>query len=168
LRELVLSGSAELASAGFAPERRRFAMSLDMRYAGQSFELSVPVVLEVADIAQIEQAFSQIYAARYGSHSPRPIEIVSYRVAAWGLVAKPQLPPIDPTRRSLEAAASGTRSVSFSGSELKVPVLTRDLLPMGVAVKGPTLIEEDGTTTVVPPGWSVELDAIGCLLLNRS
>jgi N-methylhydantoinase A len=168
LGELVSSGTAELASAGFAPERRRFAMSLDMRYAGQSFELSVPVALDVADIADIERAFGRIYAARYGAESARPIEIVSYRVAAWGLIAKPQLPPIDPTGRSLEAAVSGTRAVSFSGSELKVPVLSRDHLPIGVAFDGPALIEEEGTTTVVPPGWSAELDPSGCLLLRRS
>ncbi|HKD58774.1 MAG TPA: hydantoinase/oxoprolinase family protein, partial [Hyphomicrobiaceae bacterium] len=168
LRELVLSGAAELASAGFAPERRRFATSLDMRYAGQSFELSVPVALEVADVADIERAFQAIYASRYGAQSARPIEIVSYRVAAWGLVAKPQLPPLDPAGRSLEAASSGTRAVSFSGSELKVAVFSRDHLPMGVALEGPTLIEEEGTTTVVPPGWMAELDPIGCLFLRGS
>jgi N-methylhydantoinase A len=168
LRELVLGGAAELASAGFAPERRRFATSLDMRYAGQSFELSVPVALEVADIADIERAFQQIYASRYGAHSARPIEIVSYRVAARGLVAKPQLPPIDPAGRSLAAARSGTRAVSFSGSELKVPVFCRDHLPVGEALEGPTLIEEEGTTTVVAPGWMAQLDPIGCLFLRRS
>jgi N-methylhydantoinase A len=168
LRELMLSGAAELASAGFAPERRRFAPSLDMRYAGQSFELSVPVAVNVADIADIERAFRETYAARYGAQGARPIEIVSYRVAAWGLVAKPQLPPIDPTGRSLEAAVCGTRAVSFLGSELQVKILARDHLPMGVAVEGPTLIEEEGTTTVVPPGWIAELDPIGCLLLRRS
>jgi N-methylhydantoinase A len=168
LRELVVSATAELAGAGFAPERHRFATSLDMRYAGQSFELSVPVALEVAGIADIERTFEQIYAARYGAQSARPIEIVSYRVAAWGLVAKPQLPPIDPTARSLKAAVSGTRAVSFSGSELKVKILSRDHLPVGETVQGPTLIEEEGTTTVVPPGWIAELDPLGCLLLKRS
>jgi len=63
---------------------------------------------------------------------------------------------------------SGTRAVSFSGSERKVKILSRDHLPAGVAVEGPTLIEEEGTTTVVPPGWIAQLDPIGCLLLNRS
>jgi N-methylhydantoinase A len=62
----------------------------------------------------------------------------------------------------------GTRAVFFSGSELKIGILTRDLLPTGVAVQGPTLIEEEGTTTVVPPGWSAQLDPVGCLLLHRS
>ena len=50
LRELRDDGEDELGAAGFAPERCRFAASLDMRYAGQSFELSVPVALDVASI----------------------------------------------------------------------------------------------------------------------
>jgi N-methylhydantoinase A len=168
LNELVLGGAAELASAGFAPERRRFAASLDMRYCGQSFELSVPVAVDVANIADIERAFKETYAARYGAQGARPIEIVSYRVAAWGLIAKPQLPPIDPTGRTLKAAASGTRAVSFSGSEMEVRIFLRDHLPSQVVVEGPALIEEEGTTTVVPPGWNAELDPVGCLLLGRS
>ena len=61
-------GEAELAAAGFAADRRRFAASLDMRYLGQSFELSVPVALDVGEHrAMIERAFSEVYAARYGA-----------------------------------------------------------------------------------------------------
>jgi N-methylhydantoinase A len=168
LRELVSSGAAELAHAGFAPERQRFATSLDMRYAGQSFELSVPVAVDVAAIADIERAFGDVYAARYGTQTARPIEIVSYRVAALGLIDKPRLPPIDPRGRALATAALGTRAASFAGSELEVSVLLRERLPVGVAVKGPTLIEEEGTTTVVPPGWAAELERSGCLVLRRS
>jgi N-methylhydantoinase A len=44
----------------------------------------------------------------------------------------------------------------------------RDRLPPGTVVQGPALIEEEGSTTVVPPGWSAELDAIGCLVMRRS
>src|SRR5262249_607213 len=168
LRELIGSGAAELGRAGFAPDRRRFATSLDMRYAGQSFELSVPVAAEVAGMADMEGAFRDVSAARYGAAPGRPIEIVSYRVAAWGLVDKPQLPPIDPCGRALPTAVLGTRAVVFSGSELPVTVFSRDRLPTGVPINGPTLIEEEGTTTVVPPGWDAELSLVGCLVLRRS
>ena len=168
LRELIGSGAAELDRAGFAPDRRSFATSLDMRYAGQSFELSVPVAAEVRGMAEIERAFEDVYAARYGARPGRPVEIVSYRVAAWGLVDKPHLPPIDPSGRALKSAVLGTRAVVFSGGELPVTVFCRDRLPTGVAVKGPTLIEEEGTTTVLPPGWVGELSPFGCLVLRRS
>jgi N-methylhydantoinase A len=168
LGELMRDGEAELTAAGFAPGRQRFAASLDMRYAGQSFELSVPVAIEVDSIQQIERAFGEIYTARYGAASGAAIEIVSYRLAAWGLIDKPQLPAIDPAGRTLTAAASGTRAVVFGGSELEVPIYDRDRLPPGQAVAGPVLIEEAGSTTVVPPGWNAALDAVGCLVLRRS
>lgn len=168
VQDLVRAGEAELASAGFAPDRRRFAVSLDMRYAGQSFELSVPIAMDVSRIAEIERAFGQVYAARYGAARDAMIEIVSYRVAAWGLADKPKLPPINPAGRTLEAAGSGERAVVFGGRAVEVAIFERDRLPPGGVLKGPALIEEDGSTSVVPPGWNAELDTLGCLVLRRS
>jgi N-methylhydantoinase A len=168
LQELVRDGEAELASAGFEAGRQRFAASLDMRYAGQSFELSVPVAMDVNSIEHIERAFGEVYAARYGAATGRAIEIVSYRLAAWGLSDKPQLPAIDRAGRSLAAAGSGTRFGVFGGVERQVTVFDRDRLPTGQVVNGPALVEEGGSTSVVPPGWSAELDPVGCLVLRRS
>ncbi len=165
--DLMADGEAELAAAGFPPERRRFAASLDMRYAGQSFELSVPIAVDVADTATIEAAFARVYVARYGATTTAAVEIASYRIAAWGLSDNPELPPIDRAGRSLAAAAVGHRSVVFDGVERSVPIIDRDRLPPGEALAGPAIIEEEGSSTVVPPGWSVALDPIGCLVLRR-
>ena len=167
VQELLREGAAELALAGFAPARQRFAASLDMRYAGQSFELSVPVAMQVTSIASLESAFNAVYAARYGAATSRAIEIVSYRLAAWGLAEKPRLPKIDAAGRSLEAAVRGRREV-LGGSERQVTIFERDRLPANQAINGPALLEEAGSTTLLPNGWSAELDAIGCLVMRRS
>jgi N-methylhydantoinase A len=168
LYELMRDGEAELAACGFAVERQRFAASLDMRYVGQSFELSVPVAMDVAGIEQVERAFAEAYAARYGAAIPRAMEIVSYRLAAWGLSDKPRLPAVDPRAGSLAAAVSGVRGAVFGGRALEAKVFDRGRLPSGRTVDGPALIEESGSTSVVPPGWSAALDRIGCLVLRRS
>ncbi|MGE0751753.1 MAG: hydantoinase/oxoprolinase family protein [Variibacter sp.] len=168
LQTLLREGEEELAAAGFAPERRRFSASLDMRYLGQSFELSVPVSLDVASMKDIERAFGEVYAARYGAANDAVIEIVSYRLAAWGLSDKPTLPSVDRAGRSLDAAKLGSRETVFNGKAQQVPMLDRDKLPPGASVAGPALIEEGGSTTVVPPGWSVALDDRGCLVFKRS
>jgi N-methylhydantoinase A len=168
LGELMRNAAAELAADGFTAERQRFAPSLDMRYAGQSFELSVPVASDARSIAALERAFAEIYATRYGAATGRPMEIVSYRLAAWGLSDKPQLPRLDPGGRSLARARRGARSVYFTGSQCHVPVLDRERLPTHEIIEGPALIEEAGTTSVVPAGWSAELDLVGCLVLRRS
>ena len=168
LTQLLRSAAADLGLDGFAPARQRFAASLDMRYAGQSFELSVPVDLAVASIEEIERRFTDIYAARYGQSTGRSIEIVSYRLAAWGLSDKPQLPRAEAGSGSLAAAHRGSRVAEFGGVARRVDVLDRDLLPPDTAVSGPVLVEEAGTTTVVPAGWSVMLDAFRCLVMCRS
>ena len=112
LGELRHNAAAELAADGFVAERQRFSPSLDMRYLGQSFELTVAVALDVGGMAEIERAFVAVYAARYGAATGRAIEIVSYRLAASGLADKPQLPRIESGGRSLAAAVRGSRTVT--------------------------------------------------------
>jgi len=168
LAALIATAAAELAADGFGADRQSFAASLDMRYAGQSFELSVPVTLNPDSMAKIERTFANIYAARYGAATGRAVEIVSYRLAAWGLSEKPQLPRLQPDGRSLAAAVRGTRVVTFGGGERTISVFDRDRLPAAQTVNGPVLVEEGGSTTVVPADWSFSLDAIGCLVMRRS
>lgn len=167
LATLVAAGTEELAGAGFPPDRRKFIASLDMRYSGQSFELPVPVSLDVADIQEVEAAFARVYQSRYGGTTAAAVEIVNYRIAAWGLSEKLSLPPIEAEGRSVEAAHAGRRAIAVGGKFLDVAVLARRRMPAGRAFVGPALVEEDGSTTVVPPGWSATLDAVGCLVLSR-
>ena len=64
-------GDRELEAAGFPPDRRHFAASLDMRYVGQSFELSVPVDTDMDDMTKIVKAFEAVYRGRYGGTTDR-------------------------------------------------------------------------------------------------
>jgi N-methylhydantoinase A len=88
-------------------------------------------------------------------------------VAAWGLTEKPQLPPISAEGRSLESARSGTRAVIFEGASHEAQLFDRERLPPGAVISGPALIEESGSSTVVPPGWTAEVDRIGSIVLRR-
>lgn len=168
LNVLVADAEEEIAAAGYPADRRRYAASLDMRYSGQSFELSVPVSLDVTDMADIEAEFAKVYAARYGAPTAAPVEIVSYRVAAWGLTAKPNLPkPQVPRDAGVEKATLRIDPVYFGGKSYETPVFLRDLLPLDTAINGPVLIEEQGSTTVVSPDWTVERNQANCLVLRR-
>lgn len=168
LHELVAQGEQEFDAAGFDQKRRRFAATLDMRYLGQSFELSVPIAFDVSDMAHIEKAFAEMYIARYGAASDMPVEIVSFRVIAWSLSDKPALPEVSTEGRSERAALLRNRQIYFNGEQCDVPIYSRDLLPLEVAIEGPMLIEENGSTTVVPPGWAVSAERAGCLVIRRS
>jgi N-methylhydantoinase A len=167
LEKLMEQGREELSQSGFSADRCRFAATLDMRYAGQSFELPVPVSSDIDDMDTIIKAFGEIYAARYGSTTPAVVEIVSYRIAAWGLVEKPELPRVSSEGRSLQAAKVGTRKVGIDGKSLTLAILNRDTLPLSHAISGPVLIEESGTSTFIPAGWSAMLEPFGCIILSR-
>jgi N-methylhydantoinase A len=168
LQALLQDADVELSNAGYGPDRRRSAASLDMRYAGQSFELSVAIALDTAEMRSIEEAFEKVYTARYGGTMQAEIEIVSYRIAAWGLSEKPTLPSIDDEGRSREAAAVRVSPIVFGGDTHDTPIFNRDLLPLGDPISGPAVIEEAGSSTIVPPDWNVSLDSTGCLIMRRN
>ena len=168
LDTLARTAAAELEQAGFPPARRRLQASLDMRYQGQAFELSVPVPLDVADIDSVERAFHAVYAARYGAAETGAAEIVSFRLAAWGLTDKPKLPNPAAQSRSAAAARSGTRPMVFGGVTTAAALLDRTAMPVDMEFDGPAIVEEDGSSTVIPPDWRVRLDPHGMLILHRS
>jgi N-methylhydantoinase A len=161
--------AAELAAAGVPEAERRYEATLDMRFTGQAYELAVPVPLEPASMEEVDRAFRAVYAARYGGAAPRgAAEIVSYRIAAFGATEKPRLPQVGAAGRGAAAARRGRRAVVFGGAALDTPVLARDLLPTGEALEGPAVVEEDGSCTVVPPGWTLRLLPQDVLALERA
>jgi N-methylhydantoinase A len=138
-----------------------------MRYLGQAFELAVPVPLEVSDMAEVETAFREVYARRYGAAVEGPSEIVSYRLVGWGATDKPALPRLDGAGRSLATARIDTRLVVVGGEAAEAPVLARDAIPLDARITGPAVIEEAGATTLLPPGWSARLEPHASLVLER-
>lgn len=166
--ELIATGEKELSDGSSGSSSPRYLASLDMRYSGQSFELSVPCAIDVSDMETIERKFGEVYAARYGATTKAPIEIVSYRVAVWQIAEKLVLSPPEKSGRSIEGAVAGRTAVVFGGVSHDVPIYQRDLLPPEINFQGPALVEEDGSSTVVPPDWSATLDHVGCLVLRRT
>ena len=167
LKELEAQANLEFDQSGFEATRRRFAASLDVRYSGQSFELSVPVDFEESSMDSIEKAFQKIYLSRFGALSNMTVEIVSYRVVASSLSDKPVMPELHAEGRSLATALSRRRSVIFNDQSVEVPIYQRDLLPLNTPIAGPTLIEENGSTTVVPANWHAEVERSGCLVIRK-
>ncbi|MGE0724947.1 MAG: hydantoinase/oxoprolinase family protein [Alphaproteobacteria bacterium] len=167
IEELRAEAAADLAAAGFAPEAMRFEARLDMRYVGQAFDLAVPVPLAPASHDEIDAAYTRVYQDRY-THAPDdPTEIVNFRLAGYGVDRKPQLTPVEGAGRSLAAATAGTRPVAFEAAMRTTTIYRRDLLPVDVAFDGPAIVEESGSTTVIPPGFTARLERFGCLLIER-
>jgi N-methylhydantoinase A len=158
------AGRADLEREGTAPEDIDFVRQLDLRYVGQSFELTVPASAR----EEVARRFHAEHDRAYGFAAPdEPIELVSARVRAVGRIAKPALPVLEtgalPAPREL-------RPVHFAevGGFAETPVFDRYALPAAARFEGPAIVEEYDSTTVVHPGFAAETDAHGNLLLRRS
>jgi N-methylhydantoinase A len=147
--------------------------SADMRYVGQEHAVTVDLPLELftaEDRNGIKQRFDAVHETRYGySAAAEEAEIVSLRSAVTGLLQKPAFEPIaaggagPPT-----TALRGVRPVHFAelGRYADTPIYDRTPLVAGNRIRGPALIEEYASTTVVLPGDVVEVDAFGDLVIE--
>jgi N-methylhydantoinase A len=113
----------------------------------------------------IDRAFLAAYERRYSYASGGPAEIVTFRLSAYGIVEKPELPGID--MRGLSGAKTGERPVAFDGRSRPTAVYDRSLLWAAAEIAGPAIIEEAGSTTLVPPGFHATVDPHGTLVLER-
>jgi N-methylhydantoinase A len=162
--ELWREGAELLAGEGVAEGERYFARSADMRYVGQEYTVTVPIGTRI-DLTEIDAAFHDQHRVRYGHSTPgAPVEFVNLRLAAFGRIGSSASPFTPPDRD--ESAVLGQRRVVFEGAEHDTDVVRRDLLGAGERHEGPVVIEEDGSTTVVPPGFTAETDDYGNLLIT--
>ncbi len=138
----------------------------DMRYVGQEHAVTVDIPMQLfkaRDRDGIKKQFDAVHETRYGySAPPEKAEIVSLRSATIGLMRKPALEPVEKGRAAPEAAFRGKRPVYFSDTGMiDTPTYERALLKAGNRIRGPALIEEHASTTVVNPKDVVEVDAFG-------
>jgi len=166
LEQLRHEGDAALAAEGFTAEHRRFQSFIDLRFVGQAFELTTPVPETVSTAEELLKAFQRVYEERYAHADDGPVEAVAFRVSAIGLTAKPRLRPAAAGGR-LEGALLGHRAIHLAGRDRETPVYRRDRLPVGARTIGPALVDEDGSVTLVPEGFSLALEQSGALVLTR-
>jgi N-methylhydantoinase A len=165
--ELTRVGDDALAAQAVAPKARAFVRELDLRYVGQSTELTVvaPLSLEAA-----VEGFHQRHERRYGFAARRdPVEIVTVRVVAVGTTPKPHLVPAEmPPARAPQPEALRERRDVYDGSAfVDTPVYDRRVLRPGDAFDGPAVIEQYDATSYVAPNWHAHVDALGNLVLVR-
>ena len=138
------------------PEYTRRA---DLRYRGQSFELTV----EADPLEKLEERFHAAHEQRYGYRmEDESVELVNLRLIATVPVEKPELEEPEG-----EEAESDPRRADFDGEWQEVPVFDRELMGEGSRVSGPTIVEFKESTCVVRPGWRGAVDGVGNLVLER-
>ena len=165
-KELEAEGKQSVLNEGIDEKDISYRRSADMRYTGQEYTINVAVAGDI-DMSRVIDNFHQAHQRRYGHSSPgTPIEFVNVRVAAIGAVGKfSAAAAIDAADHG--EAILGERNAIFDGAAHRTPVVARDRLGTDYRIDGPVIIEEQSATTVVPPGWKVNVDQQGNVLLQR-
>lgn len=155
-----------------APEARRLTRTVDMRYRGQNYEL--PVALPAgpvteASIDALNYGFAASHRQRYGFVAEgEPVEFVTFRVEALGLVQKAKL--VEQPRGAADPAPAriGSRETWFPETDgvALTPVFARTKLASGMTIEGPAIVEQMDTTTVVPPNVRARVDRFGNLVME--
>ena len=159
--------------------RRTVVRQVDMRYRYQRYEVPVPLPpsgdLVRSGLPAVEGAFHRAYERRYGrTIRGVPAEAVTWRVS----VSAPPPATLRPPRRAAEPPPSdgrpdgrpgdpsGRRPAWFGSGFTDTPFYRRARLPAGTRLEGPAIVEEDGSTTVLPPGARGAVDPAGNLVLD--
>ena len=157
------SGRERFADEGIGPDRVAIERVAEMRYAGQAHEIAVAVA-DGPDATSLADMFNGRYEQAYGHcNRDEAIEIVNVRVAA--IVGVPELRLR--ARQAGATGASGERPVWFEGKFQPTAVYERQRIPVGDWIPGPAIVEEDGATAVVFPGWRMRRDRHDNLILER-
>jgi N-methylhydantoinase A len=157
-----------LRAQGFVPEETTIDRSVDMRYDGQAYELTVPIGdgrIDGDAVSASIEAFHDKHARRYG-HAMReePTEVVTLRVD--GTV--PTDPLADEPAGGAGDARRTERPVYFvDGGFRDTPIYHRNSLAAGQSIEGPAVLEESGSTSLVPPGWTATVSSGGSVIVER-
>jgi N-methylhydantoinase A len=168
------SGRDMLVDDNVATDKQRIEVHVQLRYVGQSYELTVPLTLrDPAAWGSIDEAFHEAHRARYGHADKKvPVEVVGFGVTAIGLIDTPRLPTLAKgTAKPVADAIVGRRKVFFEGDGdgagwRDADVITREALLAGNRIAGPAVIDEISATTVLYPGDVATVHATGSLLLE--
>jgi N-methylhydantoinase A len=144
------------------------ALSADMSYRGQSFEIEVPLEptwLEAGDIEAVAAAFHRRHAEIYDfSDAAAEAQIVNLRLVISGTTTRPRF--VEQPHAAGVPECEKQIEVRFDGAAARWPLYRRDALRHGHALAGPAVIAQDDTTICIPAGFAGTVDAHGNLLLE--
>jgi N-methylhydantoinase A len=161
---------AWLEREGVQPAQRTLERQLEMRYAGQNYELPVPCGDGTPDVTRLRQAFLLAHRHAYGyAAEDEPIQVVNLRVRAVGHIAPlpwASEPPVEDPDPG--PARVGARGVYFdaAGGFVETPLYGRDRLRAGHRIAGPAIVEQMDSTTVLAPGQTAHVHSSGTLIIT--
>ena len=168
--ELASQGTADIEAEGISRDRIRLVHVADMRYLGEGHEVQVVIPADLPDDQMVGFAwkkFHEVHDETFGFHyeGEQDVEIVNLRVQAIGEQYRTQI-RVDKGPAS-PAEPMATRP-TYWDSWVESPIFDRAGLQSGQVISGPAIIEEYGSTIVVPVNWSATRDEYGNLIMKKT
>jgi N-methylhydantoinase A/oxoprolinase/acetone carboxylase beta subunit len=155
---------------GFQQEDIQLTPFLDLRYLGQSYEITVPYHLKAADPLSFVDAFHKAHQRLYSYHHPeRPVEIVNIRLKSIGITKKIQLKKRRAQKKTPPKQAHLQNQVLYHrGKKYRAYVYLREQLEPGNVISGPALIVDQESTTFLPPSYNLRVDGFWNLIMEKN
>jgi len=159
-----------LAEEGIERARARIEHALDIRYVGQEYTLTIPLISAAEPRApsfdaDIARRFDEAHDQSFGhANTGAPIELVALRSTGLGDLGRVQAQRLERDPRADYAFEE--RPIVFGRVERSARIVRRDRLVPGTVVEGPAVVVEPTATTVVAPGSTLEVDDFGGLLIT--
>ena len=155
---------------GIDPECIRVVREADIRYAGQSMEVRVAAptgAIDATFLSGLIGAFHAVHLRTFGYNyaGQQKVELVNFCVSGFGLIKRPAMPKLAQRDGAMPTQKS-VAPVYFNDAFRDTPAFDRATLPSGFQLEGPAIVEEFGSTTVVFPGQTLDVDPHGILIIR--
>lgn len=161
LEPLAHKAAADLVEDGVDPKQILYLPQADLRYKGQSYELTVPLSNALLE------SFHQAHLRAYGYQRPEAdIEIVNLRFRAVGRAIKPHIPQLGTINQKINPAAPDLHPVRFISGVAPTPVYRWSHLAPGANLQGPALVVRSDTTLLLSDGDHASVDAFGNVIVD--
>jgi len=166
--ELGERGIRNMKEEGFSKEETFIYPFLDLRYLGQSYEITIPYrdtkSPGLSFVSDFHKAHKKLYSYQ---HEQRPVEIVNIRIKAVGKSKKIRLKKLSLKGANPEKAFLKKQPIYYNGKSYKASVFNRSLLSPGNKMNGPALIADIESTTFLPPSCTSKVDGLLNLLIQK-
>jgi len=162
--------TAWLEGEGIDEDAQRVSFTADMRYHRQGYE--IPVALDPDEVrgnglTDLEERFNGLHEQLYGFRMPgTACEIVNLRAVGFGAVPKPELPTGEAGAADASAAVTDEHEIVFEGERHSTKIYDRAQLAPGARIRGPAIVTEFDSTTVVLPGYEAAVDTSFNILIT--
>ncbi len=160
----------EARAEGFSPHDVVLSRLIDMRYPHQGYTLPVEAPRDATedDKPALKRAFDTVHAEVYGSAADEDAEIVTFRLQSEVPVPRPRLPLLAADDGKPDRALKGQRELYDLSRDqfLTASIYDRARLLAGDMIRGPAIIDQFDSTTIVPDGCTALVDETATLIIK--